>query len=55
MRQNILVAERRTQKLNDLQNGHTYCKKSRKLFEHIEEKASSHKVIAYNEQGEFLR
>ncbi|XP_047313929.1 uncharacterized protein LOC124917576 [Impatiens glandulifera] len=45
-----LVAERRTQTLNDLQNGHTYCNMSRKLFENIESKASAHTVIPYNEQ-----
>ena len=45
-----LVVERRTQTLSDLQDGHTYCKKSRELFEKIEEKASAHKVIPYNEQ-----
>ncbi|KAL6524537.1 hypothetical protein OROHE_016208 [Orobanche hederae] len=45
-----LVAERRTQTLNDLQNGHTYCKKSRELFANIEQKASSHKIIPYHEQ-----
>ncbi|CAM8960811.1 unnamed protein product [Rhodiola kirilowii] len=45
-----LIAERRTQSLNDLQNGHIYCKKSRELFENIERKASAHKIIPYNEQ-----
>ena len=34
----------------DLQNGHTYCKKSIELFKNIEEKDSTHKVISYNEQ-----
>ncbi|WOG95355.1 hypothetical protein DCAR_0414670 [Daucus carota subsp. sativus] len=45
-----LVVERRTEKLNDLQNGHTCCKKSRELFEKILEKASTHNVVPYNEQ-----
>lgn len=45
-----LVAERRTQTLSDIQNGHTYCKKSRELFENIERKASAHKIIPYHEQ-----
>ncbi|XP_074376676.1 uncharacterized protein LOC141718197 [Apium graveolens] len=45
-----LVAQRRTQTLEDLQNGQTYCKKSRKLFEIIEQKASAHRVISYNQQ-----
>ncbi|XP_047323315.1 uncharacterized protein LOC124927021 [Impatiens glandulifera] len=43
--------ERRTQTLNDLQNGHTYCNMSRKLFENIESKASAHTIILYNEQS----
>ncbi|XP_047310291.1 uncharacterized protein LOC124913899 [Impatiens glandulifera] len=37
-----LVAERRTQTLNYLQNGHTYFNVSRKIFENIESKASAH-------------
>ncbi|KAL6529661.1 hypothetical protein OROGR_015284 [Orobanche gracilis] len=45
-----LVVERRTQTLNDLQNGHVYCKKSRELFEKLEEKASAHRIVPYNEQ-----
>ncbi|XP_074342754.1 uncharacterized protein LOC141680424 [Apium graveolens] len=49
-----LVAEGRTQTLNDLQNGHVYCKNSRELFqkieEKIEEKASTHKIIPYNQE-----
>ncbi|KAL6518338.1 hypothetical protein OROMI_034039 [Orobanche minor] len=45
-----LVAQRRTQTLHDLQNGQTYCKKSRELFETVEQKASAHRVIPYNEQ-----
>lgn len=45
-----LVAERRTQTLNDLQDGQIYCKKSRELFEKIEKKASAHTIIPYNEQ-----
>ncbi|KAL6516697.1 hypothetical protein OROGR_020002 [Orobanche gracilis] len=42
--------KRRTQTLNDLQNGHIYCQKSRELFENIEKKASAHNIILYNEQ-----
>ncbi|XP_074379718.1 uncharacterized protein LOC141720689 [Apium graveolens] len=45
-----LVAQRRTQTLDDLQNGQIYCKKSRELFETVEKKASAHRVIPYNEQ-----
>ncbi|KAK1387122.1 hypothetical protein POM88_015300 [Heracleum sosnowskyi] len=45
-----LVAERRTQTLNDLQNGHVYCKNSRELFQKIEQKASAHKIIPYNQE-----
>ena len=45
-----LVVERRTQTLNDLQNGHIYCRKLRELFEDIEKKAPAHNIIPYNEQ-----
>ncbi|XP_047326128.1 uncharacterized protein LOC124929780 [Impatiens glandulifera] len=45
-----LVSQRRTATFNDLQNGQTYCQRSRELFETVEKKASSHKVIPYNEQ-----
>lgn len=45
-----LIADRRTHTLYDLQSGHTYYEKSRELFEHNKEKASTHKIIPYNKQ-----
>ena len=45
-----LIAKRRTQTLDDLQNSQIFCKKLIELFETVKQKVAAHRVIPYNEQ-----